>query len=276
MVVLLHGFPEFWYGWRHQIGPLAAAGFRVIAPDQRGYNLSDKPPRVEDYTTDTLARDVVAVLDALGIAKAAVVGHDWGGGVAWWLALRHPDRVSRLVVINCPHPLAMQAALEGSFAQFARSWYIFAAQIPGLPERVAEWTNYGILTRGLRRSSRPGTFTETDFARYRRAWSRPGAIRGMVNWYRAAAQIRPAPPRDPRVRVPTLLLWGCRDRFLRRDLASNSAAMCDDVRLELFPGATHWLPHEEPARVNRLLAEFLSVRTPIRTPATHGAARPGG
>src|SRR5262249_5319827 len=111
LVVLLHGFPEFWYGWRHQPGPLAAAGFRVSAPGQRGYNLSDKPPRVRDYATDALARDVVRLIDGLGAGTAAVVGHDWGGAVAWWVGIRHPDRVSRLAVLNCPHPLAMQAAL---------------------------------------------------------------------------------------------------------------------------------------------------------------------
>ncbi len=185
-VVLLHGFPDFWYGWRRQIGPLAAAGFRVIVPDQRGYNLSDKPPRVADYAISRLASDVAAVLDDLGLARAAVVGHDWGGGVAWLLAARAPERVSRLAVINCPHPLAMQAALEGSWAQLARSWYMFAAQIPGLPELVAKLTDYRFLTRSMQTTTRPGTFTPKDLIRYRRAWAKRGAMTGMVNWYRAA------------------------------------------------------------------------------------------
>ncbi len=137
-VVLLHGFPEFWYGWRYQIGPLADTGFRVIAPDQRGYNRSDKPANVTDYTVDRLVADVIACLDQLGLARAAIVGHDWGGAVGWALAALWPERVARLVVANCPHPRAMQAALEGSWSQLARSWYMFAAQIPALPERVAE------------------------------------------------------------------------------------------------------------------------------------------
>jgi pimeloyl-ACP methyl ester carboxylesterase len=257
-VILLHGFPEFWYGWRHQIGPLARAGFHVTALDQRGYNRSDKPPNVADYAMDKLVADVVSCLDGLGYDKAAVVGHDWGGAVGWALAALHPERVSRLVVANCPHPRAMRAALEGSFAQLARSWYVFAAQIPGLPERVAGWADYGFLTRSMRETSRPGTFTERDFARYRRAWSRPGAMTAMVNWYRAAARHTLRLP-EGRVRVPTLLLWGQRDRFLRRELAPASAAMCDDVRLERFPTAGHWLLHEEPAAVNRLLVEFLGA-----------------
>ena len=254
-VVLLHGFPEFWYAWRSQLGPLAAAGFRVLAPDQRGYNESDKPPRVADYAIDRLARDVVAALDSLGVEKAAVVGHDWGGAVAWWLALRHPDCVARLAVLNCPHLLAMRLALESSWGQLARSWYVFAAQVPGLPERVAEWTGYRILTRAMRSSARPGTFTDHDFTLYREAWTRPGAMTGMVNWYRAVVRYRPD-LRRPRVRVPALLLWGMRDRYLGRTLAAASADLCDDVRLIKFPAATHWLQHEEPGRVNELLIEF--------------------
>ena len=149
-VVLLHGFPEFWYGWRHQIGPLAAAGYRVIALDQRGYNANDKPPRVRDYAVDRLAADVAAALDALGVRRAAVVGHDWGGGVGWWLALTRPERVSRLAVINCPHPEAMRRTLWSDVGQLMRSWYVFAWQLPRLPE----WS--------LRRR---------DF----RAWRRPSA-----------------------------------------------------------------------------------------------------
>lgn len=257
-VILLHGFPEFWYAWRHQIGPLSGAGFRVFALDQRGYNRSDKPPNVVDYAMDRLVADVVACLDHLGLERAAVVGHDWGGAVGWSLAALHPKRVSRLVVANCPHPRAMRAALEGSFAQLARSWYMFAAQIPGLPERVAEWTNYGFLTRSMRESSRPGTFGDRDVARYRRAWSRPGAMSAMVNWYRAAAR-HPLRLPEGRIRVPTRLLWGQRDAFLGRELAPASAAMCDDVRLERLPSAGHWLLHEEPAAVNRLLVEFLGT-----------------
>jgi pimeloyl-ACP methyl ester carboxylesterase len=262
-VVLLHGFPEYWRGWRHQIGPLADAGFRVVAVDQRGYNLSGKPPRVKDYALDILAGDVVAVIDALGVGQAAVVGHDWGGVVGWRLGFAHPDRVSRLAIINAPHPHAMRVALAGSPAQLARSWYAFAAQIPGLPEVVARLTRHRLLSEGVRRSARPGAFSGTDLARYRRAWSRPGAFRAMANWYRAAARHRPAPPAGWRVRVPTLLLWGDRDAAIAPWVADWSAALCDTVRLVRFPSATHWLPHEEPARVNDLLVRFLRTGTAV-------------
>ncbi len=261
-VVLLHGFPEFWYGWRKQIGPLAAAGFRVIALDQRGYNASDKPPRVSDYAIDRPAADVAAVLDVLGIRRAAVVGHDWGGGVGWWLALSRPDRVSRLAVLNCPHPEAMVRTLLGDVGQLMRSWYIFAWQLPRLPEWSLRRGNFRALVRGMRHSARPGTFTDADFALYRQAWGQPGVLTGMLNWYRAGVRYRPRMSRAPRVRVPTLLIWGERDRFAKTKLAKRSIAYCDDGRLELFPRATHWVHLEEPGRVNRLLIDFLRAGEP--------------
>ena len=237
LVVLLHGFPEFWYGWNRQIAALAAAGLWVVALDQRGYNLSDKPARVADYAVDLLARDVTACLDALKVERAAVVGHDWGGGVAWRLALSHPERVSRLAVLNCPHPVAMQAELEGSWEQLARSWYIFAAQVPRLPERLMRADGFAALKRTMRRSSRPGTFRDEDFVRYEEAWGRPAALTSMVGWYRAAVRHPPPPPRSNCVSVPTLLIWGMRDAFLSRPLAAASAAMCNDVRVELLHSA---------------------------------------
>jgi pimeloyl-ACP methyl ester carboxylesterase len=261
-VVLLHGFPEFWYSWRHQIGPLAAAGFRVVAIDQRGYHRSDKPPAVKDYALDRLADDVVAVLDHMAFRRAAVVGHDWGGIVGWWLAMTRPDRVSRLAVANAPHPVAMRAKVEGSWAQLAKSWYVFAAQVPGLPEAVGRWTDYRFLVQSLTRTARPGTFSPAELAAYRAAWAVPGALTGMVNWYRAAVRHRPAPPSRGRVTVPTLILWGNRDRFLSRDLPDLSAALCSDARVVRFPDATHWLLHEEPAAVAAVLLSFLRAPTP--------------
>jgi pimeloyl-ACP methyl ester carboxylesterase len=256
-VVLLHGFPEFWYGWRKQIGPLAAAGFRVIAPDQRGYNASDKPPRVEDYAIDKLAADVVAVLDHLGLPRAAVVGHDWGGGIGWWLALTRPDRLSRLVVLNCPHPEAMARAVTGDLGQLMRSWYIFAMQLPRLPEWGFRRNGYRSLADTMRQTSAPGTFTDAELDVYRQAWAQPGALTGMVNWYRAAVRHSPPIPQHPRVTVPTLLIWGGRDRFAKPKLARASIDFCDAGRLEYWPWASHWVQHEEAARVNRLLTDFL-------------------
>jgi epoxide hydrolase 4 len=255
-VVLLHGFPELWYGWRGQIGPLADAGFRVVVPDQRGYNTSDKPAGVAAYAVGTLAADIVGLLDALGLARASIVGHDWGAVVAWWLGLAHPERVTRLGVLNVPHPAVMRRHLLSSPRQMARSWYIFFFQLPGLPERFLARDGFANLARAVR-SGRRGTCTEADLAVYREAWAQPGALTGMVNWYRAA--LRSAGQRLPRLRVgvETLVLWGARDRFLGREMAAPSAALCDRGRLEVFEQATHWLQHDDSDAVNDRLVRFL-------------------
>jgi pimeloyl-ACP methyl ester carboxylesterase len=257
-VILLHGFPEFWYGWRHQIGPLADAGFRVLAPDQRGYAESDKPGPVSAYALDILADDVAGLIESTGRPRAAVVGHDWGGVVAWWIAVRHPGRVERLAVLNAPHPVVFRRHLRSSPRQLLKSWYTFYFQLPWLPEAVFRLGNGRRLSAALRRTSRPGTFTEADLDRYRAAWSAPGAITGMIHWYRAAMRHRPARPADPRIHAPTLLIWGAKDRFLDLGLARPSLEQCDRGRLEIIEAATHWVQHEEPERVNRLLLDFLS------------------
>jgi pimeloyl-ACP methyl ester carboxylesterase len=257
LVLLLHGFPEFWYGWRHQLGPLADAGFRVVALDQRGYNTSDKPPRVADYNLDRVAADAASCITALGAERAAVVGHDWGGVAAWWLAVTRPERVSRLAILNAPHPAAMRRALRTNPRQVLRSWYIFVLQLPGLPEWLHPKRSWAALVKGLRDSSRPGTFTAEDFDRYRQAWAQPGAYGAMVNWYRALLRARPQAPADVRVRVPTLVLWGEKDKFILRSIADDSLKLCDAGRLVPFPDATHWVQHEEAGRVNGELIGFL-------------------
>lgn len=257
LVLLLHGFPEFWYGWREQIEPLAAAGFHVIVPDQRGYNKSDKPGPISAYTLDKLALDVVGLIDALGSRKAHVVGHDWGGAVAWWLGIHHEDRIGKLALLNIPHPSVMRRTLFTSLRQLRKSWYIFFFQIPLLPDWGFRRNGFEYAEKTLRKTSRPGTFTDADIVLYREAWSQPGAVRSSIHWYRAAprAQHRLSET-GGRVRVPTLLLWGKQDRFLGHEMAQPSIDFCDDGRMEFFADATHWLQHEEPERVNRRLIEF--------------------
>jgi pimeloyl-ACP methyl ester carboxylesterase len=255
LVILLHGFPELWFGWRHQIAPLAAAGFRVLVPDQRGYNQSDKPGGVRAYALDTLALDAVGLIDALGREKASVAGHDWGGAVAWWLGMEHAGRLDRLALVNMPHLDVMRRNLWTNPAQMLRSGYMLFFQLPFLPEKLLAWNGWQLAARSLCSTSRPGTFTGADLGVYRAAWSRPGAMTAMLSWYRAALRARPPWPEDVRVRVPTLLIWGTEDRFLGREMARPSIELCDDGRLELFEGSTHWVQHEEPERVARLLVE---------------------
>ena len=256
-VILLHGFPEFWYGWRKQIPHLARAGFRVWVPDGRGYNLSDKPAGIKAYAEDELVEDVLGLIRATGHEVAHVVGHDWGGIVAWRLAERHPTWVSRLVILNVPHPYVLKQTLRNSGQQRLKSSYVAFFQLPMLPEVSLRARNYRWLARALQGSSHAGAFTADDLSLYRRAWSCPGALTGMLNWYRAALRF-PVPYEDmPRIQVPTLLLWGVQDAFLGQEMAQPSIALCDDGRLEWFPEATHWVQHEEPEEVNRFIQAFL-------------------
>jgi len=257
LLIFLHGFPELWYGWRHQIAPFAEAGFRVLAPDQRGYNTSDKPKGVRAYGRDALARDILGLIDEAGREKAYLAGHDWGGVVAWWLGMKHPDRIERLAILNCPHPEVMKRHLLGNPRQLQRSWYMFFFQLPRLPERALKKDDSKNLVKMLRRTSNRA-FTDEDLDVYREAWSQPGALTAMVNWYRAGLRIRPSPPPSPRVTVPTLLIWGTKDRALGEELAQPSIDMCDHGRLARIEEATHWLQHEEPERVNALIGDFFS------------------
>lgn len=257
LVILLHGFPEFWYGWRRQIGALAAAGFRVLAPDQRGYGASDKPPGIGAYTTDRLAADVLRLADWAGRPTFSVVGHDWGGIVAWWVALTAPDRVARLAILNAPHPATVRDYALRHPTQAARSWYVLAFQIPGLPERMIRARGFRMAERALTGTSRRGTFDADDLAQYRAAWARPGALTAMLNWYRALR--RGLRPPALRVRPPTLILWGDRDRFLEQGLADDAARLCDDARVVHMEKASHWIQHEEAERVNRELTAFLAA-----------------
>jgi pimeloyl-ACP methyl ester carboxylesterase len=255
VVVLLHGFPEFWYGWHRQIGPLAAAGFRVIGPDQRGYNLSSKPAGVATYALTELVSDVIAIADQLGQEKIFLAGHDWGAAVAWSAALLHPQRIAKLVVLNVPHPSVMRKFLSTRPRQLFRSWYMFFFQLPWLPEALFSAFNYRIGARSLLRSSRPGTFSAEDLIQYRAAWSQSGALTTMINWYRALFRFRTKFP-DRTVHVPTRILWGERDAFLLAEMAQESLRYCASAELFTFASASHWLQHEEPARVSELLIDF--------------------
>jgi pimeloyl-ACP methyl ester carboxylesterase len=269
LVVLLHGFPEFWYSWHHQIPPLAAAGFRVRVPDLRGYNDSDKPAGVANYRLPLLSADVAALIRAAGVERAVVVGHDWGGGIAWDVALRHPEVVERLVVLNAPHPLAFQRELR-TFSQLRKSWYIFFFQLPWLPEWLIRRGNFASLERVLRQEPvRPGAFSNDDIRLYKEALARPGALTAAVNYYRAIFQTRRWRPRStPVLKAPTLLIWGERDRYLGVRLIEGLGQWVENLRVERLPDASHWVQNDAPERVNELLIGFLrepDVASQVRT-----------
>jgi epoxide hydrolase 4 len=259
-VVLLHGFPEFWYSWRHQIPALAAAGYRAIAPDMRGYNLSDKPDGVAAYRVEKLVADVAALVADLGEERVALVGHDWGGVVAWYAAMLRPELVERLVVINAPHPAAYRRELFRT-SQALRSWYTGFFQLPLLPETVFRVADGAVLERVFRYGpSRRGANDRDDVRRYKEAMLRPGAMTAAINYYRALVRYPPKlPPRDERrIRVPTMLVWGEDDAYLVEALTRDLDRWVPGIRVERLEGVSHWVQADAPETVNRLLLEFLA------------------
>jgi pimeloyl-ACP methyl ester carboxylesterase len=259
LVLLLHGFPQFWYQWRHQIPALVEAAFRVAAPDMRGYNLSDKPPGVQAYRVELLARDVERLIRTCGEGTATVVGHDWGAIAAWIAAMRHPGRVERLAILNVPHPAR---SLDGLLSpmQLLRSSYMFFFQIPRLPEEVIRAGDFGLL-RSVFRSDpvQPEALTAEDIERYIEAIAQPGVLTASLNYYRALLRN----PREmrallQRVEAPVLVIWGEKDRFLSRRLAEPPRLWVPNlVRVKRLPDASHWVAEDRPLEVNTLLLDFL-------------------
>lgn len=259
LVILLHGFPEFWYSWRHQIVALSEK-YTVVAPDMRGYNWSDKPVHVYDYAIDNLVDDVTGLIRHFGREKAAVIGHDWGAGVAWALAMKHPEYLWKLGALQVP-PFPVWRKNQ-TFKQFLASWYMFFFQIPALPEFLLRLNDYAILKKGLRNTpSNRNTFTEEDIKEYERAWSEPFALTAMVNYYRAnffkrffAKSATPA-----KIKVPTLFIYGEKDFAILPETVENVGQMIDAPFSEFrIPSAGHWVQQEAKDEVNDALLEFLA------------------
>ena len=270
LVVLLHGFPEFWYSWRHQIPPLTDAGYHVVAPDMRGYNRSEKPHGIGAYRLPILVRDVVALIDAFGADCAHVVGHDWGGLVAWQTAISHPDSVSTLTILNAPHP--SKYARELSLEQARRSWYVLAFQLPWLPERLLASRDFAAFeTMFGEGTADPDAFTPEAIERYKAAFRRPGSLESALNYYRAAFRgsisrellagvpilgSAIAEPVSP-VKPPTLVLWGEQDVALSVEQLDGLERYVEDVHVRRFPDASHWVQVDAPDRVTDAVLEFL-------------------
>ena len=263
LVVLLHGFPECWYSWRHQLKALGGAGYRAVAPDMRGYNLSDKPGRVEDYRVARLVDDVTGLIRHFGAREAAVAGHDWGAAVAWSVAQHYPDYVWKLAALQVPPPAVWARNL--TLRQLARSWYMLFFQLPSVPEWWMRRGDYAGLGKMLRSTSRPGTFSDEDIEVYRAALREPGAPTGGINYYRA--NLRPflggglrrrEVRRHERVRVPTLFVYGERDFAIVPETVAGVADFVDAPYTELRLGrSNHWVQQESPAEVNAALLSFL-------------------
>lgn len=256
LLILLHGFPEFWWAFRHQITPLAEAGFHVVVPDIRGYNESEAPQQIEAYTLDRLAADAVALADCYHAERFELVGHDWGAVISWWVAAQYPSRLNRIVVMDGPHPdvWAHQALLHPT--QALRSTYVAFFQLPWLPEASLASFDYAGLRQMMQGSAHADTFEPGALDCYARAWAHPGSLTAMLNYYRALRD-RPATDEPARISPPTLILWAGRDLFLERHVAEAGLALCDEGRLELIEDATHWLHLEQPARINQRIVRWL-------------------
>jgi pimeloyl-ACP methyl ester carboxylesterase len=244
MLLLLHGFPESWRGWSEQIDVFAQAGYFVVAPDQCGYTPSSKPPDVSDYRLQLLVDDAVGLLDHFGRNTASVVGHDWGGIVAWWMAVTAAHRLRCLVVVNAPHPGVFHRVLWTDFRQVVKSWYVFFFQLPDIPEQLLHM--YAVVWSRLGRlAGRP--------------WAGAAPERSTLDWYRALFRYPPIHPVDQRVSVPTLVVWGTGDAYLLDELAQQSVDLCESGVLEKFEMGGHSVHQEQPSRVNPVILGFLGV-----------------
>lgn len=263
LVLCLHGFPEFWYTWKEQLPALADADYRVVAPDVRGANRSGKPDRVAAYHLRELAADAAGLVEHFDRESARIVGHDFGGLAAWWLAATRPAVVTRLAVMNCPHLTVYDRFLRSSLTQIRKSWYVVYFQLPWLPEFGLGYDDCAVIESLYRDQVAPDALTEGDVKRFLDAAARDGALTGMVNWYRATGRwylrrlLRGGGLPNHDVSVPTLLCWGERDHALSAGLIDDHATVVADLDVARFPDAGHWVQFDATDRVNDALLGFL-------------------
>lgn len=266
LIMFLHGFPEFWYAWKRQL--LEFGGdYQAVAPDMRGYNLSSKPTGVEKYRTKYLIEDVRALAEHLGHRKFVLVGHDWGGAVAWPFAMRHPDYLEKLIIINAPHPVVFARELRHNPAQQKASQYILLHR-SAEAEEILSRDNYAALANAvLKNGLKEGYFTEEDKQEYLKAWSQPGALTGMLNYYRATQlgsftgdsdDTTAASPANM-ITVPTLVIWGEKDTYLLPGNLEGLEQYVTNLTVKRVPDASHWIVHEKPDLVNRYIREFVET-----------------
>jgi pimeloyl-ACP methyl ester carboxylesterase len=257
LVVLLHGFPEFWYSWRHQIAALSDE-YTIVAPDLRGYNLSDKPSHVSDYKLDRLNDDVIGLIHHFGRENAAIIGHDWGAAIAWSMARNHPEYCWKIGALQVPPFSVWRKNLN--FRQVLASWYMFFFQIPFLPEFLLKLNDFAILEKGLKNSTvERQVFTDDSIAEYKKAWREPFAVTAMINYYRANffSRILTANPQE-KIKVPSLFIFGEKDQAIMRETVKGIGEVMDAPFEEYFiPSSGHWVQQEAAETVTEILREFL-------------------
>jgi pimeloyl-ACP methyl ester carboxylesterase len=261
LALFLHGFPECWYSWRHQLPLLARLGYRAWAPDLRGYGETDRPPRREDYAIERLMEDVAGLVDASGARSTVLLAHDWGAVIAWYFAMRRLRPLERLVIMNVPHPAPMERALRG-WRQMARSWYALFFQIPRLPEALLRARHCRAIGDAFRNMAvDKNRFPDEVLRIYRDNAARPGALTAMLNYYRALVRggggNRQRALGYPVIETPTLMIWGERDRALGKETTYGTDRWVRDLTVRYLPDVSHWVQQEAPEQVNEILREWL-------------------
>ena len=258
-MLMLHGFPEFWYSWRHQISEFSA-DYHVVAVDLRGYNQSDKPARQDAYQMSEFVADIKGVIQGLGYEDCILVAHDWGGAIAWNFAYAYPKMVEKLIVLNIPHPAKFVAGLRTP-QQLLKSWYIFAFQIPWLPEFLFRRNDYQAIKNAFSGMAIDKTaFSQEDLNIYRDAAAQPGALTAMINYYRQGFSFLFKAKRSQWevLKVPTLTIWGENDTALGKELTYGTEEYVEDWQVKYIANCSHWVQQEQPALVNRYIKDFTS------------------
>lgn len=256
LMLMLHGFPEFWYSWRHQI-PEFAKNFKVVALDLRGYNDSDKPQAQSAYVMDEFIKDVNGVIKGLGYEQCVLVGHDWGGAIAWNFAYAYPEIVERLIVMNLPHPAKFAEGFRTP-QQLLRSWYVFFFQLPWLPEALIQFSDYQAIETAFQGMAvNKSAFTNADIEAYKNAAAKRGTLTAVLNYYRNFGQQRILSSDWSVLEVPTLMIWGENDSALGKELTYGTEAYVRDLRIKYIPDCSHWVQQEQPQLVNQYMREFL-------------------
>lgn len=259
LMLMLHGFPEFWYSWRHQI-PEFAQDFKVVALDLRGYNDSDKPNEQSAYVMNEFIKDIEGVIKELGYQKCVLVGHDWGGAIAWNFAYAHPQMLERLIILNLPHPAKFAQGLRTP-QQLLRSYYVFVFQLPWLPELLLQSLNYQAIETVFKGTAvNKSAFTKADIDAYKDAAAKRGAVTAMLNYYRNIFQQRMLNPNWSVLEVPTLMIWGENDTALGKELTYDTVAYVRDFQIKYIPNSGHWVQQEQPELVNQYIQEFLRTK----------------
>ncbi len=259
LMLMLHGFPEFWYSWRHQIAAFSH-NYRVVAPDLRGYNYSDKPRSIQSYSISELVKDVAGIITNLGYKKCILVAHDWGGAIAWYFADQYPEMVEKLIILNLPHPAKFMEGLRTP-QQLKKSWYIFFFQLPFLPELLFKRNDYQAIASAFTKDTiNESAFTSEDIEAYKKAAAQPSALTAAINYYRCFFRELFKPQKSwNKINIPTLMVWGENDIYLGKELTYGTDDYVQDLTIKYIPNCSHWVQQEQPELVNQYIADFLDI-----------------